>query len=217
VNGLPSTTPRGFQGYGCDVALAGCATYLATPLSEPVFANFSVIGPGPDAYPAQLAQQANGATLRRGTGGTLLAGVLARWPGVGLNVREAQTDTLRQRDSLYVGSVLLTSNTLGNFDPPTGTNFGLKASYPGAIDGTVASTTLFTALPAANATPATAGIDWTPAAGSALRSAPAALPARVSARLTGFFGGTLGATTYLGAADPAGTRWWQGWTTYARN
>lgn len=217
ANGLPSTTPRGLQGYGCDVALTGCATYLNAPLSQPVFANFTVIGPGPNAYSTQVALQANGATLRRGTGGTLLAGVLARWAGVGLDVREAQTDTLRQRDSLTVASVLLTDNALGNFDPAQGGNFGLKASFPGAIDGTAATGSLFTALPAAGAIPTVAALDWTPATGSPLRTPPTAYSARVAARLTGFFGGTLGATTYLGAADPAGAKWWAGWTAYARN
>jgi hypothetical protein len=24
-------------------------------------------------------------------------------------------------------------------------------------------------------------------------------------------------TTYIGAADPAGTKWWQGWTAYNIN
>lgn len=216
-NGLPSTTPRGLQGYGCDVALTGCASYLSAPLSEPVFANFSVIGPGPTVYSTQVAQQASGATLRRGTGGTLIGGVLARWPSVGLNVREPQTDTLRQRDSLSVARVLLTDNALGNFDPDAGVNFGVKANFPGAIDGTVATTTLFTALPAANATPTLAGIDWTPAAGSALRTAVTGVSTRASARLANFFGATMPLTTYLGAADPAGTKWWTGWTAYARN
>ena len=30
-----------------------------------------------------------------------------------------------------------------------------------------------------------------------------------------FFGGTMPNTTYFGAADPAGAKWWQGWTNYA--
>ena len=163
--------------------------------------------------------QANGATLRRGTGGSLVNGVLARWPGIGLNVREAITDSLRQRDSLYVASVLLTQNTTGNFDPVGSANFGLKALYPLAIDGIASTTTLFNALPAVNTTPTIATIDWTPAAGSALRAGGlTTFPTRLAARTTpAFFAGTLTGTAYLGAADVTGTKWWQGWTAYARN
>jgi len=35
--------------------------------------------------------------------------------------------------------------------------------------------------------------------------------------VTSYFSGSWANTTYLGAADPAGTKWWQGWTNYAAN
>jgi hypothetical protein len=38
-----------------------------------------------------------------------------------------------------------------------------------------------------------------------------------AAKVTNFFGGTWATTTYIGAADPAGAKWWQGWTAYTIN
>jgi hypothetical protein len=44
-------------------------------------------------------------------------------------------------------------------------------------------------------------------------------PARVQARVQGYrtaSSAPLPATNYVGAADPNGERWWEGWTSYAR-
>ncbi|AHG91379.1 hypothetical protein J421_3842 [Gemmatirosa kalamazoonensis] len=219
--GLPSTTPRGIQGYGCDIsndARPGCTSYLAAPLSSPVLANFTLVGPGTGVYGATVAAQANGIMLRRGTGGTLLNGVVARWPGVGLTVREAQTDTLRQRDSLTIAGVLLTDNAAGNYDAPGSIGFGQQATFPNTISATAPTATLFTSVPS-GAVPAAATLDWTPAGGSPLRAnGVTSWTPRIQARTTGFFGATMTPTSYVGAADPnSATKWWQGWTAYARN
>ena len=66
---------------------------------------------------------------------------------------------------------------------------------------------LFTSL-----TPAS--LDWTPAAGSAAETGggTVVIPPEYTAN---YFGGTLANTTYFGAADPAGPKWWEGWTNYA--
>ena len=65
---------------------------------------------------------------------------------------------------------------------------------------------LFTSL-----TPA--GLDWTPP------RAPRRIwrgHGGITAGVTGgFFGGAMPNTTYFGAADPAGAKWWEGWTNYA--
>ena len=213
--GLVSTTPRGFQGYGCDPNVEGCATSTQAPISEPVFANFTLVGPGAGGFTAlQTRDQSHGIMVRRGSGGSLVNGVVARWQAQGLSVREAATDTLRQRDSLYVGAVLLTDNQLGAFDAVGGAGFGTAANFPGAVAGTTAAAALFAALPAGVPTATT--LDWTPAA--ALQTGGlAAFPTRVAARTGGFFGAPLPTTAYRGAAAPGGPRWWQGWTTYARN
>jgi hypothetical protein len=57
--------------------------------------------------------------------------------------------------------------------------------------------------------------DWTPAAGSPAASITGAIA--IPAGYTGsFFGGTLTPGAYFGAADPAGAKWWDGWTSYAQ-
>jgi hypothetical protein len=71
--------------------------------------------------------------------------------------------------------------------------------------GTAAS--LFTSL-----TPAS--LDWAPPPGSA--AAAGAGTVVIPGEYTGsYFGATLENTEYFGAADPAGARWWEGWTRYA--
>ncbi|GLC28045.1 fibronectin type III domain-containing protein [Roseisolibacter agri] len=213
--GLVSTTPRGFQGYGCDPNVEGCVTSTQAPISEPVFANFTLVGPGAGGFAAlQTRDQSHGIMIRRGSGASLVNGVVARWQAQGLSVREAATDTLRQRDSLYIGAVLLTDNQLGPFDAAGGAGFGTATNFPGAVAGTGTAATLFTALP--TGVPTAAAFDWTPA--TPLRTGGlAAFPTRVAARTGGFFGAPLATTTYLGAVSPTGPRWWQGWTSYARN
>jgi hypothetical protein len=216
-SGLPSTTPRGIQGYGCDVALAGCASYLAQPLSEPVFANFTLVGPPAGTYPSTVAAQANGVMLRRGSGATLLNGVVARWPGIAFSVREAQTDTMRQREQLFAAGMLL-AESAAPFDPAGGAGFAFPSAFPSVVATATPATALFASLPTAGE-PAVAAIDWTPPPASALATGGfTQLSARTLTRTSAFFGGQLGATTYRGAADPgAATRWWAGWTSYARN
>ena len=59
-----------------------------------------------------------------------------------------------------------------------------------------------------------AGLDWTPKAGSPADAGATDAP---GARTAGFFGGTWVNTTYLGAGQPGGTKWWQGWTAYTIN
>jgi hypothetical protein len=219
--GFPSSDPRGFQGDGCDPAASGCTlsvTGAATPYSMPVFANFTMIGPGQLAgYPAD----GNGGTWRRGTGGTFMNGVLGRWKGIAFNVGDAWTDTLFTasggKDSLQFSNILLAQNGF-NFD--TG-SVGTANSYaqPGnwasdrlaslkVYGGEVLADTLVGII----VTPGM--LDWTPRAGSPANSGGGSAPA---ARVAGFFGGTWANTIYLGAADPAGDKWWEGWTRYRVN
>ena len=216
--GFVSGDPRGFEGDGCENDKAGCPNYDTAPFSMPVFANFTLVGPGAGVFAGVSAANTSGATIRRGSGGVLVNGVIARWQGIGLNVVDAQTDARRTADSLTISNVLLAGNVGGNFNV-AGTGFGQATSFPSNEDSQADPATLFTALPAAGAAPTLAGLDWTPAASSPLRTGGlATLPTRAAARATGFFGGTLTGTSYRGAADPAAaTRWWQGWTAYARN
>jgi hypothetical protein len=212
-SGTLSGDPRAFEGDGCDPAVAGCALSAAgasEPFSLPVFANFTVIGPGGLAgFPAD----GNALVARRGTGGVFVNGAIARWPGRAINVRDAFTDSLRLRDSLYIGHLALAENG-ANYDP-AGSNFGQEVKFAanGMTAAAGAATTLFANVGAPN-------LDFTPVAASAAATGGlTTFPARISARITNFFGATpLSATSFRGAASPDGlNKWWEGWTAHATN
>jgi hypothetical protein len=205
--GVLSVDPQGFEADGCSGT--GCDLGFASqPFSVPVFANFTVIGPGTGTI--LTASGDVGMVLRRGTGGYLTNGIVARWQKQGLSVRDPETNTMMTTDSLNVSNLLLAENAI-NYDDDAGTNFGKAAAFAASNHVTSAGTaaSLFTSL-----TPAS--LDWTPSAGSAAASGAGTVvipPAYTGA----YFGGSLTNTTYFGAAEPAGTKWWQGWTNYATN
>ncbi len=205
--GVLSTDPQAFEADGCNGT--GCdAGFDSQPFSVPVFANYTLIGPGTGT--TLTASGDIGVVLRRGTGGYLTNGIVARWQRQGLTVRDAQTNARIASDSLNVVNLLLAENA-ANYDADAGTDFGKAAAFAAdnhvAAAGTAAS--LFANLTAGS-------FDWTPAAGSAAASG-AGTVVIPSAYTAGFFGGTLGNTTFFGAADPAGPKWWEVWTSYATN
>lgn len=201
-----ATDPEGFEADGCNGT--GCALGFASqPFSIPVFANFTLVGSGT----ATTSTEGDiGMVLRRGTGGYLTNGIVARWQAQGLSVRETETDAMLAADSLSVVNILLAENAF-NYDTTGSGDFGLASAFTTSnhvLDPDPAAS-LFGSL-----TPAT--LDWTPPAGSGADAGAGtvAIPAEFTA---GFFGGTLENTTYFGAADPAGTKWWEGWTRHAIN
>jgi hypothetical protein len=208
--GTVSSDPRGFEGDGCDPGVSGCSITpgsASTPFSMPVFANFTIIGAG---NVAALPNDGNGGVWRRGTGGMFYNGVIARWKGTAINIRDQWTDTLlQQRDSLHIRSVLLAQNG-ANYD--TTSNFGQAPKFATSSHVTYGTSVAVDTLLGISLNPA--GLDWTPKAGSPANSGGSTVPA---ARVAGFFGSSWANTTYLGAADPNGTKWWQGWTTYLIN
>ncbi len=216
--GFVSADPRGFEGDGCEIDKAGCTGFSIAPNSQPVWANFTIIGPGPGVF---TPLDGNGAVIRRGAGVTLLNGIIARWPGRALNIRDTQANAAITNDSITISNLLLTDNG-ANFDPETeATTFGKLSRFPNANfkQPGVAASTLFTAVPAAGTAPVQGALDFTPAAGSAAATGGlTTFTARMTGRTTNFFGAAMPATAYIGAADPAGTdKWWQGWTVYFRN
>jgi len=215
--GVFSTDPRGFEGDGCDPGVSGCvvaATSTSAPYSMPVVANFTNIGPG---QLAGIPADGNGGVWRRGTGGTFRNGVMARWKGIAINLRDAWTDSLfvanGGRDSLDLQAIILAQNGY-NLDT-TGAGFAQTANWNAGRLATLkqfASSVLVDTLLGISTNPTS--LDWTPKAGSPASTGAVAMPA---ARVTGFFGGTWVNTTYIGAADPAGGKWWTGWTAYNIN
>ena len=214
--GTLSSDPRGFEGDGCENDKAGC-TYANQPYSMPVWANFTVIGPGTGVF---ATTDGNGAVVRRGSGATLVNGVIGRWPGTALDIRDAESGTLLDADSITVRNLVLAENG-ANFDAAGQSGrFAQQSKFAGKglVEYAGSAASLFTALPA---TPTSAAsLDWTPSAGSPLTTAGLNTFAGtvIAGRVNGYFGGAMAATAYAGAADPAAaTGWWTGWTSYARN
>ncbi|MFN2315038.1 MAG: fibronectin type III domain-containing protein [Gemmatimonadales bacterium] len=207
--GNVSNDPQGFENDGC--AGANCLNgQTSQPYNIPMFANFTLVGP-----PAGVNTQGSGnigMMLRRGTGGFYVNGVVARWSRAAISLRDQPTLDRITAGDLVLGNLLLAENG-AVFQPQTG------ATVQGTVDqaanniesvaGTASS--LFTALPAS---PTTTTLDWTPAVGSPARvGGLATFAGAVAAKAGGFVTGT----TYRGAADPNGAKWWQGWTNYAEN
>jgi hypothetical protein len=217
-SGTVSSDPRGFEGDGCESDKAGC-TYANTPYSQPVFANFTVVGPGDGVF---STNDGNGAVVRRGAGGTFVNGIIARWPGVGVSIRDAESKTLMDADSLYVRNLVLSENG-SNFEAQASGRFGYVLS-DSATQWSITQSTLadlFTgALPTGATTVTTANLNIGLKSGAAAATGGlndfASTP--IAARVTSFFGGTMPATAYMGAVDPsAGTPWFEGWTIWVRN
>jgi len=213
--GSPSGDPQAIENDGCDGA--GCTGgQNAAPLTVPVVANFTLYGTGTTNGITLPASGGRGMMLRRGTGGFYVNGIVARFPSAAISFRDTTT-FLRLTEGVFsLQNILLAEN--GNvFDPQvvgsstrqytvdtTTNNIRTTAGTASALFTSVAAT-----LPVNGAT-----FDWAPPAGSpaatgGLATFTGALQSRAGAFVTG--------TAFRGAADPAGPKWWAGWTTYAVN
>jgi hypothetical protein len=214
--GTFSTDPRAFEADGCDPNVSGCtvtAGSASTPYSNPTISNFTLVGTGNlGGFPSD----GNGIVLRRGTAGHLHSGIVARFKGTGCQMRDNFTDTLRVRDSLNISNFILAENG-ASYDNVGADTVGSSARFCQQAKWTSdnhrthgVAAELFLSLNPSS-------LDFTPPANTLAdtMTVTVALPA---ARAAGFFGGTMqSVTTYVGAADPAGPKWWQGWTGYAIN
>jgi hypothetical protein len=146
--------------------------------------------------------------------------VVARWSRGGISLRDSTSNNRFLVDSLIVRNLYFAENggTDGGFDA-TGSNFGQASAFAGrnsniVVGAGVTATSLFTALPAAPTN--AASLDWSPAANSPISTGGLSSftsDARIAARVGTF----ITPTAYRGAAAPGGTKWWEGWTSYARN
>ena len=229
--GAVSTDPQGFEIDGCNgggcVAPSGANAQSAGRdeglYNMNVFANFTMIGtPTGVTVPGSGGV---GAVLRRGTGGYYLNGVLARWPRGGISLRDSTSNNRFQVDSLIVRNLYFAENGVlasgANFDA-VGSNFGQETAFAARNSnivvgtGTVTAASLFTSLPTVSGTTTGANFDWSPAASSPIATGGLnsfAADPRIAARIGTF----ITPTAYRGAAAPGGTKWWAGWTNYARN
>ncbi|HSJ15076.1 MAG TPA: fibronectin type III domain-containing protein [Longimicrobiales bacterium] len=207
--GGTSSDPQGIENDGC--AGAGCGNgQLSQPYTLPVVANFTLIGTGPGHVDATSGGV--GAVLRRGTGGYYVNGVIARWPKGALSIRDTVNTNQRIRaGELVLQNVYLTDN--GGITFQTGTDRTvLDLAANSLVAGAVGSASLFNSLPTDPSSEAQ--FDWLPAVGSPIRTGGMNAFAGALAARAGTF---VTPTAYVGAADPDGARWWEGWTNYADN
>lgn len=220
-SGVVSTDPQGFEIDGCGSASgSGCTLgFNSTPINAPLFANWTLVGTGVNTDVAATSGGI-GFLLRRGSAGMYVNGVIARWPRAGISLRDTETQARFTSGEAILRNVLVaeTGSTAGTnaptFESGTG-RFTIDATANNITTaaGTVTAASLFTALPA---TPSSAAsLDWSLSTNS---------PARAGG--TGAFTGALATkggtfvtgTSYVGAHDPNATsKWWTGWTSYARN
>jgi hypothetical protein len=202
--GVIATDPQGFEmdncaGSGCDLGTR------SVPFANPILANITMIG-----NPAEpQTSGGRGIVLRRGSLGFVTNLILGRW-GNAISVRDTSV-TLAVRDSANIANVILAENA---------------AAYEASSNPVFSATDFQTLFAADNhRTAATAddvittltpgSFDWTPTGDAATGCNTVAIPGTFN---TGnFFGGTLTLPAYCGAVDPAGPKWYEGWTVYATN
>lgn len=205
--GNASGDPQSVENDGC--AGASCPLgFASTPFTQPLLANFTLVGPADGVFTA--GSGGYGMVLRRGTAGFYVNGLVARFEKAAYSLRDGETANRVADGSLIlshivdaeVGAQFHAGQSGGTFDPGT---FSLTASALTAAAN-------FLALPA---NPAAAGdFDWTPAAASEANAG--GMNPFTGAILTKA-GAAVTATSYRGAVDPAGPKWWQNWTNYVDN
>ena len=220
--GSLATDLEGIENDGCNGS--GCTNgFNQTPFTVPLVSNFTLVGCGDVACVGSGG--GFGMMLRRGSGGYYVNGVIARFPRAGVSLRDAETfaraGSAATPDAatadLVVRNILFSEVANTVFQPNGGSTIQNVFDIGGNNLTSSASlaTSLFNAIPATGTLPqGAAALDWTPATGAAIATGGlSTLPGKI---------GTLGGTTvtgtaYVGAAAPNGTKWWNGWTTYARN
>ena len=228
-SGVLSGDPQGFEVDGCGTTTtSGCTNgNNSTPLTIPLFANFTLIGTGPNNA-VQATSGGIGMVLRRGAGGYYMNGLIARWPRAALSFRDPETQTrvtngdllTRNISVVDIGTTAGTNGPVlegGTACPATNCRFtiDLGASAIVAEAGTVTTGATFTSIPATTVEPTVATLDFSLGANAAARTGGSgAFTGAVATK-----GGTaVIGTTYRGAWAPDGStgKWWQGWTNYAQ-
>lgn len=209
----------GCNGTGCDLG------FNTTPYTIPLVANYTLIGCGDVACSGTGGGY--GAMLRRGTGGYYVNGVLARWPRGGISLRDSLTfvrAALAPVPDVNTSDLIVRNNyfaeTPNVFQAPNAPGAAVQQnSFDLAGNSLTLSaaltTTLFTALPATGTPPSgLSAFDFSPANGSPIATGGMAT---FTGKILAKAGSFVTPTAYMGAVAPGGTKWWQGWTVYARN
>ncbi|HLV27205.1 MAG TPA: hypothetical protein VKZ41_12930 [Gemmatimonadales bacterium] len=208
IAGSPSSDPQAIENDGCNGS--GCTDGRNTqPYTIPLVTNFTLVGTGPGVV--DQTSGGIGMMLRRGTGGYYVNGVVARQPRAAISLRDQETLDRVADGKLQISNLYLTENG-ETFQPASGSTVQgtVDIAANDIIEGTAATSSLFTSLPAGQ--PANgATFDWAPAAGSPIATGGlATFTGDIATKAAGFANGTA----HVGAAAPAGAKWWQGWTIY---
>ena len=207
----------GCFGSGCDLG------FNTQPLTIPLLANFTLVSCGWSDCGGSGGGL--GISLRRGSGGYFVNGVINRFPTVGISMRDLETFVRTggvATPNLNTSDLLLRNLYFSEsggvvFQPNQGgpVQFALDLPSNNITNGTAIASGLFTTFPIPRTAPAsTSDLDWTPQSASPIAAGGMAVfSGRLQQKASGFVTGT----TYLGAADPAGAKWWTRWTTYVRN
>lgn len=219
--GGASSDPQGIENDGCwaNNCAAGDANRGASqPYNVPVIANFTLVGAAPGQW--ETSGGNIGMMLRRGTGGLYVNGVVARFSRAGLSIRGQETKNRLDDGFLAVRNILFAENGAlfqdgdPNAEDPTRRQFTLDVAANGLDESGATAANLFASLVA---DPDDASdFDWMPSAGSPLADGGLQDFSGLPEALRAAAGSFVTPTSYRGAADPAGTRWWEGWTHYAR-
>jgi hypothetical protein len=221
-SGFLATDIEGIENDGCNGS--GCDNgFNQAPFTVPLVTNFTLVGCGDVACVGSGG--GFGMMIRRGSGGYYVNGILARWPRGGVSLRDAETyarggsiaipdlasSDLQIRNNFFseVGGVVFQAGGGSTIQA----SLDLAGNSLRSSGATAAS--LFTALPAAGTAPADVnGFDWSPAASSPIATGGMAT---FTGKIATKAGAVVAGTAYVGAAAPGGTKWWTGWTKYARN
>ena len=209
-SGRPSTDPQGIENDGC--AGANCnAGFNSTPFTDPVFANFTLVGAAGVSTTAPGGGV--GMMLRRGTAGVYVNGIVARWPNAAIAIRDQATGDRIASGDLVLRNLLVAQSARMFETGFSAGSFALDSTANAIQSTTSTAASLFTALPATSGTTTGGSFDWRPATGSAAATGGLnAFTGRIATRASTL----VTPTAYRGAADPAGARWWEGWTAYAQ-
>jgi hypothetical protein len=149
---------------------------------------------------------------------------VARWPSGAASLRDAATYSRGGTTTTPTATADLQVRNVFSADVPRffqvntatpATQFALDLTANNLTLATATAASLFTAIPAVGATPASINdFDFTPAANSPIATAGLATFTGAIATKAGTF---VTATPYAGGVAPGGPKWWQGWTSYARN
>jgi hypothetical protein len=210
--GNVSSDPQGIENDGC--AGANCLNgEESIPYTLPLVANFTLVGRGA----APNATSGIGMVLRRGTAGYYINGHVTRWPNGGIALRNSSAVLTSQQARIDDGTLLLRNILVSDGAAVLETGSNRLVVPLGDPNNLVlsAATTTASAFAAFSADPGTAGdLDWSPSASAPQRTGgTGALSGAIGAKAGSFIVGT----SYRGAVDPNGPKWWEGWTVYFDN